>query len=261
MNRPVVSAAFVACALLVMNGCGSSSSSETRADGSAQSSGDAAACGDPSLAAVDPTALIDDMEAPDSATAMGAARGGGWWAGGDDPSKAAGASITPDGVVSAEKIPGGRCGSVYANHVTGQGFGTWAIMNVSFGWGSVDGGEGAQLPYDASFRTGITFWARVGDTSSADVSVKISDKYSNDAGGICDKSVASGSTSCYDHFGAPLTKLSTTWQQYKVPFRGLSQEGFGIPRDSLDTSSLYDVEFMLPRGTTFDLWVDDISFY
>lgn len=261
MNRPLFVAAFVACAFLVMNGCGNSSNGESRGDGSAQSSGDAAACGDPSLSALNPTALIDDMESPDSATAMGAARGAGWWAGGDDPSKAAGASITPDGLVTAEKIPGGRCGSTYANHVTGQGFGTWAIMNVSFGWGSVDGGEAAQLPYDASFRSGITFWARVGDTSSANVRVNISDKYSNDAGGICDKSIPSGSTACYDHFGVPLNDLSTTWHQYKVPFRGLAQEGFGIPREALDTSSLYDVAFSLPRGTTFDLWVDDISFY
>ena len=112
-----------------------------------------------------------------------------------------------------------------------------------------------------AFGAASRFWARVGDTSSANVRVNISDKYSNDAGGICDMSVTAGPTACYDHFGAPLTKLSTTWQQYKIPFQALSQEGFGIPRQSLDTSSLYDIEFSLPLGTTFDLWIDDISFY
>jgi hypothetical protein len=269
LNRSIAS--FATVVALVIAGCGSSSSgscdgASSGPDGAAGTCGGGGAgggsvvnCGngDP----IDPTALIDDMEAPDPATAMGHARGAGWWAGGDDASKAAGASIDPDGPVTAEKIPGGRCGSQYANRVTGHGFGTWAVMNVSFGWGPVDGGPDQQLPYDASFRTGVIFWARIGDTSSANVRLNVTDKYSNDNGGICDKTVASGDTACYDHFGVDLTKLSTTWQQYKVPFRALAQLGFGIPRPTVDTTSLYSIDFNLPLGTTFDLWVDDISFY
>jgi hypothetical protein len=270
MNRTPLRLA-IAALLLAAGGCGSSNEAQTdgppsgtdglpATDAGADTGSAVVNCGDP-YAPIDPTALIDDMESPAPPTVMGQERGGSWWAGGDDPSKATGASIDPDGSVTAEKIPGGRCGSVYANRVTGHGFGVWAVMNVSFGWGSVDGGPAQLLPYDASFRTGIIFWARIGDTSSANVRLNITDKYSNDQGGICDKTVASGPTGCYDHFGTPLTGLSTTWHQFKVPFRGLTQLGFGIPRPTLDTTSLYTIDFSLPTGTTFDLWVDDISFY
>ena len=46
---------------------------------------------------------------------------------------------------------GGRCGSLYAMHVTGQGFTSWAVLSVSMGWGSVDGGAPGLLPYDAHY--------------------------------------------------------------------------------------------------------------
>ncbi len=94
-------------------------------------------CGDP-YAPIDPTAVIDDMETPDYMTVRAAGRAGAWWAGGDPTSP--GASITPNGDAPAEPIPGGRCGSKYAMHVTGQGYTVWSVLSVSMGWGSVDGG-------------------------------------------------------------------------------------------------------------------------
>src|SRR5437762_71620 len=74
--------------------------------------------------------------------------------------------IEPNGDAAAEMIPGGRCGSNYAMHVTGHGFSMWAVMSVSMGWGAMDGGTEGLLPNNNSFRTGVTFWARIGDTSS-----------------------------------------------------------------------------------------------
>ena len=198
--------------LLAAVGCGSGSANPN--DGGGGTGGTSSiSCGDPSLA-LDPTAMIDDMESPAPATLMGATRGGSWWAGGDDASKATGAAIVPDGPATAEMIPGGRCGSTYAVHVTGQGFGVWAVVNVSFGW---DDAAQILLPYDASFRTGITFWARIGDTSTDQVRLNVTDKYSNDQGGICDKTVPNGDTACYDHFGVALTELSTSWQPVQGP--------------------------------------------
>ena len=77
-------------------------------------------CGDPTQP-IDPTAIIDDMEAPDFMTVRASGRRlvvGRRRRASDD----AGASITPNGDAAAETIPGGRCGSSYAMHVTGQGF-------------------------------------------------------------------------------------------------------------------------------------------
>jgi hypothetical protein len=214
-------------------------------------------CGDMSQP-IDPTALIDDMETPDFMTARSGGRTGAWWAGGDPSSP--GAAIVPMGDVAAEMIPGGRCGSKYAMHETGQGFTVWAALSVSMGWGSQDGGAEGLLPNDNSFRTGVTFWARIGDTSSDQVRFAISDKYSRPEGGICVDGGAMD-VACYDTFGVGLTQLSTDWKQYRIPFGGLTQRNFGLPEPKLDPSSIYTIEFQFNPVTPFDFWVDDISFY
>jgi hypothetical protein len=213
-------------------------------------------CGDNQ--AIDPTAVIDDMEAPDYMTVRAAGRSGAWWAGGDPNSPSA--SITPNGDAAAETIPGGRCGSMYAMHVTGQGFAEWAVLSVSMGWGAVDGGAEDLLPNDNSFRTGVTFWARIGDTSSNKVRLALSDKYSRPQGGFC---VENGppDVACFDTHGVDLTLLDTTWRQYRIPFGGLTQRAFGLPRDHLDASSIYTVEFQFNPTSVFDFWLDDIAFY
>lgn len=209
---------------------------------------------------VDPTAMIDDMESPDPGILMVAGRNGSWWSGGDMLSP--GASIVPNGDASAEMIPGGgRCGSHYAMHVTGHGFTSWAVLTASFRYGPVDGGASALLPYDAHDRTGITFWARIGDTSANQVRFAVSDQYSRPEGGICDASVQTGSTACYDTFSLALAGLGTHWTQYKIPFSQLSQQNFGLHRDHLDTTALYTVDFNFYVNEIFDLWVDDVSFY
>ena len=234
---------------------GCSSSSNQTADGG----GDAALlnCGDPN-APIDPTALIDDMETPDFATPMIAGRNGSWWTGGDMMSP--GANIQPNGDAAAEMIPGGRCGSHYAMHVTGQGFSMWAVLTVSMGWGALDGGADGILPNDNHFHNGVTFWARIGDTSSNAVRFAVSDKYSRPEGGYCVDGGAMD-VACYDTFGVDLPQLDTAWKQYRIPFGGLSQRNFGLQRPELDTSSIYTIEFQFNPSSVFDFWLDDISFY
>jgi hypothetical protein len=208
---------------------------------------------------IDPTAVIDDMETPDYMTVRAGGRNGAWWAGGDPNSTSA--TITPSMDAPAELIPGGRCGSRYAMHVTGQGYTEWAVLSVSMGWGSVDGGAADLLPNNNDFRTGVTFWARIGDTSSNQVRFAISDKYSRPQGGFCMEASTDMSVACYDIHGVELTKLDTAWRQYRIPFAGLTQRGFGLPRARLDSGSIYTVEFQFATVTPFDFWVDDISFY
>ena len=255
-----VRTAFTSClfmALLIGGGDpGCSSDSNQVRDGGP--GGDAALmnCGDPSLA-IDPTALIDDMEAPDFQAARVGGRDGAWWAGGDTMSP--GASITPNGDAAAEPIPGGRCGSHYAMHVTGQGFSVWAVLSVSMGWGAVDGGEDL-LPNDNHFHTGVTFWARIGDTSSDKVRFAISDKSSRPQGGYCIDGGAMD-VACFDTFGVDMTQLDTTWKQYRIPFGGLTQRNFGLQRPEVDSASIYTVEFQFNPASVFDFWLDDISFY
>jgi hypothetical protein len=204
--------------------------------------------------------VIDDMEAADPAAQRVGGRNGAWWAGGDPSSP--GSQIVPNGVAAAEPIPGGRCASQYALHVTGHGFSVWAVTSVSMKYGPTpDGGAEDVLPYDAHTHQGITFWARIGDTSANQFRVGISDKYTRPQGGICsDAPGASEDVACFDYMGVDLT-LQTSWRQYKVPFSGLGQRGFGLHEDSLDTTSIITIEFNLPLSEPFDFWLDDISFY
>ena len=269
-------------ALLAASGCSSTADysppapgSDGGLDGAAGARGDAGvdgAAGRPPLVAaavncpdsggpVDPTALIDDMEAGGYAILMEGGRNGTWWAGGDAVSP--GAAIDPNGNAVSEVIPGGgRCGSLRAMHVTSHGFTSWAQLSASMRYGSVDGGASGLLPYDAHIRTGVTFWARIGDTSENKVRLSVSDKYSRPEGGICDASAsATTSTACYDTFGVDLRPLSQTWTEYRVPFGGLGQRGFGLPEPSLDTSSIYTIQFDLYPNEIVDFWLDDISFY
>jgi hypothetical protein len=208
---------------------------------------------------IDPTAVIDDMETPDYMTVRAGGRSGAWWAGGDD--KSPGAVIKPDGDAAAESIPGGRCGSKYAMHVTGQGFTEWSVLSVSMGWGSVDGGAPGLLPNNNDFRTGITFWARIGDPSSDKVRLAMTDKYSRPEGGFCIDPTTDMSVACYDTHGVDLTQLDTAWKQYRIPFGGLTQRNFGLPRERLDPASIYTVEFQFATVTPVDFWVDDVAFY
>jgi hypothetical protein len=218
-------------------------------------------CPDSGSAPVDPTALIDDMEAGGFDLPMEGGRNGSWWAGGDTLSP--NASIDPNGDASSEPIPnGGRCGSLHAKHVTGQGYSSWAVLTATLADGLVDGGVYSALPYDAHIRTGITFWARIGDTSANHVRLAISDKYTRPEGGICDPNATTGSTTCYDTAGVDLT-LGTTWTQFRIPFAGLGQRNFGLkePQMGPDPSAIYTIDFNFYPSTVFDFWIDDISFY
>jgi hypothetical protein len=221
-------------------------------------------CPDSSTGPVDPTALIDDFEAGGAALPMEGGRNGSWWAGGDPASRVNGATIVPDGDAASEPIPGGRCGSFHAKHVTGQGFASWAVLTTTLANAIGDGGMYVAAPYDAHIRTGLTFWARIGDTSYNKVRFAVSDKYTRPEGGICDadSTTSTTTTACYDTAGIDLT-LSTTWTEFQIPFAGLGQRNFGQKEGQMgpDTSALYTIDFNLYPSTIFDFWVDDISFY
>ena len=198
--------------------------------------------------------MIDDMEATDPSILMAGGRNGTWWAGGDPASPSA--TIYPNGEASATLIPGGgRCGSLHAMRVSGQGFTQWAEVTASMRYGVQDGGTSGLLPYDASFRTGITFWARIGDTSANYVRFAVSDQYSRPEGGHCDATSSTGATACYDEFGVDLSTLGTTWTQYRIPFAGLGQRNFGLQRPALDTTAIYSIDFNFNVGEIFDFWI------
>jgi len=213
---------------------------------------------------IDPTALVDDMEDQDAMIALVPQRGGAWWTAGDSTP---GALIVPeptaltDVLAAPEAIPGGRCGSSFAERVTGQGFNDWgAMLGLSFGWGTLANGEEGDLPYDATRWQGVEFWARIGDTSTNLMRFAVSDSNSEPAGGVCEVDGDVGEL-CYDSFGIYLNSLDVVWHHYRIPFAGLSRRDFGYPADAPALDAVYTLQFNFDPGAVFDFWVDDISFY
>lgn len=231
--------------------------------GTAGKPGQMISCPDPSDP-IDPTATIDDMEDKDAFVTEVAGRNGGWWTAGDET---AGASMVPmqteltDELAPPEPLAEPRCGSHYAMHVTGQGFTDWgAVLGMGFAFGTRADGELGSIPYDASAYTGVEFYARIGDTSVAEVRYQVSDSNTDPDGGLC--SVERGSRDeCYDSFGVSLPQLDTTWHHYKLPFAGLSQRDYGYTADAVVTTAVYDLTFNFPASSVFDFWVDDLKFY
>ena len=253
--------AILASAGIAAAGCGDNHATPAGDDGGAEAAAPGPACPD-ETGPIDPTTLIDDFEHSGANIPLIAGRMGSWYAAGDSTP---GALLQPLGLAAPELIPGGRCGSHKALHITGSGFLDWGSeVSTTMHYGANDAGVSEELPYDAAARgyQGVHFFARVGDTSTTQVRFAISDEYARPEAGICDVKGSQG-TACYDTFGTPLTEaLTTDWREFRIPFTGLAQQDFGVRGGvAPDVSKLYDIQFTFPARVVFDLWVDDLSFY
>ena len=212
------------------------------------------------IAPIDPTAVIDDMETPglhDRPCGRAATARGGRAA-----IRVARRHHHAERRRAAEAIPGGRCGSMYAMHVTGQGFTVWSVLSVSMGWGSVDGGADGLLPNDDDCRHRHHVLGAHRRHVVQQGAPRVSDKYSRPEGGFCvDGHHDTSDYACFDTHGVDLTQLTTTWTQYRIPFGGLTQRNFGLPRQRLDPAASTRSSSSFATVTPFDFWVDDVAFY
>lgn len=213
---------------------------------------------------IDPTALIDDFEDGDGLVPHVDGRSGAWWTAADDT----GGTLVPEQTAitnmpaTPEPLSEPRCGSHFALRVSGEGFTDWgASFGVALASGTRPNGENGAVAYDASSRTGVDFWARIGDTSTNAALFEVTDSNSEPDGGVCKADGAVGEQ-CYDSFGLNLTNLDTSWHHYRIPFAGLSQRNFGVKADGVVTTAIYNLTFnFLNANDPFDFWLDDISFY
>jgi hypothetical protein len=145
--------------------------------------------------------------------------------------------------------------------VSGQGYTDWgSLLGTDLKWGPREGKEEGTVGYDATGRTGVEFWARIGDTSTNQVRFAVSDVNNEPAGGRCVEDGDVGEE-CYDTFGVYLPELDTDWHHYRVPFAGLGQRDFGPQVDGVALDQIYTVQFNFDPAAIFDFWVDDIAFY
>lgn len=147
-------------------------------------------------------------------------------------------------------VAGGYGGSNYAMHYYGSGFTDWGS---GVGFNLIDPQGGPLQPYNASGYQGIKFWAKIESGSSNAIRIAFPNAQTHPDGGQCQ-------TGCWDHFGIDLI-LTTTWQQYTIPFSSLTQQGWGDNYATFDITTLYDIEFRHNQNTSYNVWIDDIEFY
>jgi hypothetical protein len=237
-------------------GCHLSTTSAT--DGGAPAEGGAPTPGNCDDAGVPAQLVIDDME-DQTQGISGSDSYGGWYVFDDDT---VGAHMTPPprAPFTMEPIPGGRCASEYAMRLTGTGFTQWgAGMGFDFGYGSSSvAGVIVKVPVDGRAYSGIRFWARVGQATTTQANFSMlagSCPPDSGADGGGNDATVRAPSDCALSYPKKLV-LTTDWVRYDIGFDTLlsNPDRLPIPRDQL-----YSVGFTVAPSTTFDLWIDDIS--
>ena len=190
--------------------------------------------------------MIDDFEDGNAQILPSAGRNGAWFAANDGSLYA---SQTPDtrGPINPSVLMPARTMSMRALHVTGYGYKTWgAYVGASFV--GVDPKEAA---YDVSSHQGIQFFAKLG-RSQVFPGVRVT---------LRDYDTFVGCSDCGDNFGLDIT-LTTDFELIQVPFSSMKQRGWGKPQvASFDATKAYGVVFSWDANDSFDVWIDDLSFY
>jgi len=120
---------------------------------------------------------------------------------------------------------------------------------------------------DASAFTGVQFDAIIIAPSGARVS--IANKYTDPSGQLCDPQPERPLKSCFDNPNLVLAP-STEWTRYQIPFKDLTQVGFGLPSPVGDQfpreeiiSLRWDID--VPGDNTetpaWELWIDNLKLY
>jgi hypothetical protein len=132
-------------------------------------------------------------------------------------------------------------------------YGSWFVEWGANVWVSLGS------PYNASKYRGITFWAKIDSGTSPTLRVALPDRDTQPAGALCDATVSSGPTACFDHYGKQLY-LTTEWTKYTVLFSELSQGHWGRQGTAFDPTTVFEILFQISKDATFGLWIDDLSF-
>jgi hypothetical protein len=245
---PKLDAGVSTDAPLVAGGGGAGGSGGARGTGGIVGSGGAGSGGTTSTGGCGAT--IDDMEAGTGKLCSTSGGRRGMWFTYVDTSASSIVTPAPETAALPAMMSTPRTStSKYAMHITGAystyaGMGCW-LNNTSFS--SIPG------TYNASSYQGIRFFAKgtgslivVGQTAATEPT-----KY----GGTCSLTECAGNSF---KVGA---LSSTAWTEYAVPFSGLTGG-----TATFSASAIWSLEFQYYSstslaGATFDLWIDDLTFY
>ena len=195
-------------------------------------------------------ALIDDFEDGDGSICASVGRSGHWFTYVDGVSSS---SVTPppsDAVAaSPTKLSTPRGASQYAMHITGndsQYAGVGAFLD-----NPVIGQAPGVYDAGAAGYTGVHFFIKsnMGLYFVIQIPATVAVKY----GGTCATEPCSGASYYRSSVALP---SSATWTEISIPFSSL---GGGVA--PFRTDQLWDIGFQPGTAGSFDLWIDDVSFY
>ncbi len=182
--------------------------------------------------------LIDNVEDGDGTVCLGNGRQGQWftWSDGTGSIYPPASTGFPPTLISLDH------GSNYAMNFSGTGV-TAAGIGVPFNspyadWNNV---------YDGSAYDGITFWARADSTILVSIEIRTYAVESTTYGGSC------APLSCVSNKYGPIS-VGFGWQQFAVPFSMMAGGTYAF-----DETTLLNIQFV--TSGTFNLWVDDPTFY
>lgn len=185
--------------------------------------------------------LIDDFEDDNSQLSKSAGRDGYWWTAQDTN----GSTIEPKKFAAAS----GGAGSPKAANFKGSTSSENGAWGVNFGVNFLS----EKAPYDGSQYAGISFKAKAGPNSTKKFRFKLGDINTHEDAGVC--------KDCWNHFGQDIT-LTEDWKEYRILFAEVKQaDGWGKPRPAtVTTDKLWNIDFSIGPGATYDIWVDDVQF-
>lgn len=162
-----------------------------------------------------------------------------------------------DKPLPSEIIPGGRCGSRYALHLTSQSFHDWGGL-VGFPFAPA---------FDARDYDGVAFWGRVAWGTRSTLRATVLDPETDstfvdpDSGeSLCDgESDLDEFDEACDAFGG-YAYMTGDWKFYRIPFAEMRQRGYGHVAPFIDLGAARQVSVEYGTGA-WDFWVDDLAFY
>lgn len=214
---------------------GMGGSASTTVLGGSTATGGAVGCG----------AVIDDMEAHTGSICQGNGRVGHWFTYVDSELTTSTIFPPPGTVAQPELLATPRGTSLYAMHASGR-FYSYAGIGCLLNTPTV-----ASTPstYDGSGYTGIKFYAK--GTGGLKVTGQMPATQSIENGGTCTAITCTPNSYSYG------TLSSTSWTQISIPFSYL-KGGLVTPFKS---SVIWSLEFQPYTAGSFDLWIDDLTFY
>jgi hypothetical protein len=141
------------------------------------------------------------------------------------------------------KLDPARGTSQQAMFFGGQGF---------TGWGVAVGIGIAPVCVDASPYSGVTFWAKTNTGSPLTLKFDINtfDIIASTGGGGC-------TGTCMGKYET-VVSIPADWTEIKVPFCSLGATGTQVP---FQKNKIENFTFLIPPNTTYQFYIDDISFY